>query len=99
MRITLDIPDDTFRQLKAQAALSGMKLKELVTQLIQLGLAAGVTPSLPAQPPSPPPIAIKRVPGTALTPALSNAQLYDMLNDQDLAQYQNMLQHSAAPKW
>lgn len=43
MRTTLDLPDETFRQLKAQAALNGMKLKELVTQLIQQGLAAGST--------------------------------------------------------
>jgi len=49
------------------------------------------------QAPGPPPIAIKRVPGTPLTPALSNAQLYAILNDQDLAQYQSVLQQSAAP--
>ena len=98
MRTTLDLPDETFRQLKSQAALSGMKLKELVTQLIQRGLAAGVTDPKPAQPPGPPPIAIKRVPDTPLTPALSNAQLYAILNDQDMAQYQSVLQQSAAPK-
>ena len=40
MRTTLDLPDETFRQLKSQAALSGLKLKELVTQLIQRGLTA-----------------------------------------------------------
>jgi len=33
-----------------------------------------------------------------LTPALSNAQLYAILNDQDLAEYQSVLQQSAAPK-
>lgn len=60
MRTTLDLPDETFRQLKAQAALNGMKLKELVTQLIQRGLAAGVAAPAPAQPPGPPPVAIKR---------------------------------------
>ncbi len=81
MRTTLDLPDDTFRQLKAQAALNGMKLKELVTQFIERGLAAGVTAPKPAQPPVPPPIAIKRVPGTPLTPALSNAELYAILEE------------------
>lgn len=98
MRTTLDLPDETFRQLKAQAALNGMKLKELVTQLIQRGLAAGVTDPKPARPTGPPPIAIRRVPGMPLTPALSNAQLYAILNDQDLAEYQSVLQQSAAPK-
>ena len=33
MRTTLDLPDETFRRLKAQAALRGFKLKELVAQL------------------------------------------------------------------
>lgn len=111
MRTTLDLPDETFRQLKAQAALNGMKLKELVTQLIQRGLAAGVTDPKPLQPPEPPPIAIKRVAGTTIvtdkapaypipiareadgsvTPYLTNAQLHDILNEQDLAQYQRVL--------
>jgi hypothetical protein len=111
MRTTLDLPDETFRQLKAQAALNGMKLKELVTQLIQRGLAAGVTDPKSLQPPDPPPIAIKRVAGTSIvtdkapaypipiareadgsvTPYLTNAQLHDILNEQDLAQYQRVL--------
>lgn len=49
MRTTLDLPDETFRQLKAQAALRGLKLKELVAQLIQRGLAAGANAPLPEQ--------------------------------------------------
>ena len=64
MRTTLDLPDETFRQLKSQAALKGMKLKELVTQLIERGLAAGVTANQAAQPPGPPPVAIKRFAAT-----------------------------------
>lgn len=98
MRTTLDLPDDTFRQLKAQAALNGMKLKELVTQFIQRGLAAGVTPLKPAQPPGPPPIAIQRIPGTPLAPALTNAELYSLLNAQDLAQYQSLQKPSDSPQ-
>ena len=69
MRTTLDLPDETFRQLKSQAALNGMKLKELVTQLIERGLAAGVTANHPAQPPGQPPVAIKR-----FTAALSTTE-------------------------
>lgn len=61
MRTTLDIPDETFRQLKAQAALNGMKLKELVTQLIQRGLAADAMPPRAAQPPAPTPEAMASV--------------------------------------
>lgn len=98
MRTTLDLPDETFRQLKAQAAMNGMKLKELVCQLIQRGLVAGITAPSPAQPPGPPPVAIQRVPGTPLTPALSNAELYAMLNEQDLVQYHSAFWPSDATK-
>jgi hypothetical protein len=38
MRTTLDIPDELYRSLKARAALSGVPLREIVTQLIDLGL-------------------------------------------------------------
>ena len=41
-----------------------MKLKELVTQLIERGLAAGVTANQAAQPHGPPPVAIKRFAAT-----------------------------------
>lgn len=98
MRTTLDLPDETFRQLKAQAALNGLKLKELVTQLIQRGLAAGVTAPMPEQPSGPPPVAIARVDGRQLTPALTNEQLYAILEDQELEQYQKVLQPSGGAK-
>ena len=92
MRTTLDIPDETFRQLKSQAALSGLKLKELVTQLIQRGLAAGVP--MPQQNPTVPacvyPIPIAREADGTCTPYLSNAQLHTILEEEDLVQYQRV---------
>lgn len=111
MRTTLDLPDETFRQLKAQAALNGMKLKELVTQLIQRGLATGSNqpaslrerPALPvaierfsaapvaaAQAQSYPIPIAREVDGT-VTPYLTNAELYAVLDEEDLAQYQRVL--------
>ncbi len=104
MRTTLDLPDETFRQLKAQAALNGLKLKELVTQFIQRGLAAGVTPPDSAQQHSPfpvvtqhnpYPIPIAREADGSVTPYLSNAELYAILDDEDIAQYQRA--HHQAP--
>lgn len=107
MRTTLDLPDETFRQLKAQAALNGLLLKELVTQLIQRGLAAGVNAPFPDQPSGnspggmapltvyPIPIA-READGTA-TPYLSNAQLHAILDDEDLAQYQRVLGGAGGP--
>ena len=102
MRTTLDLPDDTFRQLKAQAALRGMKLKELVTQLIERGLAAGTEPMVVAAreplaerasaPPIIYPIPIAREADGTVTPYLSNAQLQAILDDEDVAQHHNITQ-------
>lgn len=98
MRTTLDLPDETFRQLKVQAALNGMKLKELVTQLIQRGLAAGVTAPQPLGPPTATgqaaliyPIPIAREADGTLTPYLTNAQLQAILDEEDLANYNRVL--------
>ena len=101
MRTTLGLPDETFRQLKAQAALNGLKLKELVTQLIQRGLAAGVNAPMPDRQPNPLrgalarftayPIPIAREADGTVTPHLSNAELHAILDDEDLAQYQRVL--------
>ena len=81
MLTTLDLPDETFRQLKAQAALRGLKLKELVTQLIQRGLP------LPQQQPTAMavasvltyPIPIAREADGTVTPYLRNAALQAVL--------------------
>ena len=40
MRTTLDLPDQLLRQLKAQAALEGTTLKQLVLTLVERGLRA-----------------------------------------------------------
>lgn len=104
MRTTLDLPDETFRQLKARAALNGMKLKDLVAQFIERGLAAGSNPPDPQREHLPSPVVIEHGPypipiareadGT-VTPYLSNAQLYAILDEEDLANYQRVL--SQAP--
>ena len=94
MRTTLDLPDETFRQLKAQAALRGFKLKDLVAQFIERGLAAGSVAPLEERPRSRPPIPIARKADGSVTPALSNAQLYALLDEEDLAQYERVLAQS-----
>lgn len=38
MRTTIDLPDDLFRQVKARAAVRGMKLKEYVTAALHQSL-------------------------------------------------------------
>jgi len=43
MRTTIDLPDDLYRRAKATAALRGMKLKDLVAEMIERGLSSPVT--------------------------------------------------------
>ena len=102
MRTTLDLPDETFRRLKAQAALRGLKLKELVAQMIDRGLAegavdppnvrAGRPQSQPGLAQNPYPIPIAREADGTVTPYLSNQQLHAILDEEDLAQYQRVLE-------
>jgi len=76
VRTTLDLPDSTFRKLKAEAALRGLKLKEILCQLIEAGLAAG-QPAASAPRRSKLPL-IRKATGKP-HPALSNARLNEIL--------------------
>ena len=88
MRTTLDLPDETFRRLKAQAALNGLKLKALVTQYIERGLAAGPDASTAEPIPPRPPIPVARKADGSVNPGWTNAQLHGLLDGQDIAQFQ-----------
>lgn len=83
MRTTLDLPDPLFRELKARAASQGRKLKELVTVFIEAGLygpqVSAPTPKRPQR--SPLPIA-RRATGHTV-PAMTNAQVQSLLDDED----------------
>lgn len=80
MRTTLDLPDPLFRELKAESALRGLKLKELVTELLQSGLSrqkAGAA----SRPRSALPV-IRQATGT-IHPSLSNREIEDLLATED----------------
>ena len=90
MITTLDLPDETFRQLQARADLCGLKLAEMVNQLIERGLANSSPPASSGERP-PFPVAIVRDPNTPrslapipMTQALTHAQLYAILEEEDL---------------
>lgn len=80
MRTTLDIPDELFRQLKAAAALRGAKLKDLMAQFIEKGLAEQ-EPVAGRRPRSPLPLLRPRT--GVVHPFLSNAELENLLIDDD----------------
>lgn len=51
MKTTIDIPDDLFRLAKAQAAMSGISLRQFVTDTLRLKLEQDRAPDGPADPP------------------------------------------------
>lgn len=79
MRTTIDLPDSLFRQVKARAALDGLKLKELITLFVEDGLrsgtpaAAGETAPRRGTPPVIIPATGERV------PLLTNAEVEEIL--------------------
>lgn len=85
MRTTIDLPDELLRQVKAKAALDGMKLKDLITRFVEQGLRPGALPN--AVPPrrrrSELPVA-QAATGQTI-PALTNADLQRILDEEDTA--------------
>ena len=84
MRTTIDIPDDVLRRAKARAALSGMKLKDLITRYVEMGLAQhaqeGEQKAHPRR--SPPPLIAKAMTGKPI-PALTNQELAELELEED----------------
>lgn len=77
MKTTLDIPDDLFREVKARAALKGIKLKDLVAEGLRLVLAAEAAGNAPRRVQFP---IIKAGPGA---PAITK-QMVDEAEEQTL---------------
>ena len=44
MRTTFDLPDSLFKRMKATAALRGMKMRELVTEILEQALGSSRYP-------------------------------------------------------
>ncbi len=87
MRITLELPDPLFREVKARAAQSGLKLKELLTRYIEAGLKVPEAQSVTPRPKRAPlPVLFEKTPGGSTSPALTNAELYAILEKEDIEQ-------------
>lgn len=97
MRTTLDLPDSLFKEVKTRAVQQGVKLKELLATYIEAGLRGSPASAKDLAPENarlPLPAAIERMPGTPLHPALTNAELYAMLEDEDIAEYHRVIAQS-----
>ena len=84
MRTTIDLPEDLFREAKTRAVQQGTTLKNLMTQFILSGLAVQEPSSKLVARRMPPPVAIRRIPGQSPRPALSNRDLYAILDAEDI---------------
>lgn len=97
MRTTLDLPDPLFKEVKTRAVQQGVKLKELLATYIEAGLRAPQTlekntPQL--KNPYPLPVAWERVQGQPLTPCRTNAELYAILDEEDIENFHRISGHS-----
>jgi len=86
MRTTLDLPDPLMRELKARAAMDGVKLKDYFAAMVREALQR--PPGAAAAPVrSPAPVFQRQNPATLPTlPVLSNAQLGALLDAEDAGQ-------------
>ena len=83
MRTTIDLPDELLRQVKAKAALDGLKLKDLITHYVEQGLK-GTPPTAPLRRQrSELPVA-RAATGRTLA-ALTNAQIQRILDEEEAA--------------
>lgn len=80
MRTTLDIPDPMMRELKARAALEGLKLKDYFARMVQTALQR---PPEQGQTPKRSPAPIFQRDNAQPMPALSNAELQALMDAQD----------------
>jgi hypothetical protein len=90
MRTSLDLPDPLFKEVKTRAVQQGITLKELLASFIEAGLRAPQTQEkepAPRKNPHPLPVAWERVPGEPQHPALSNAELYAILDEEDIENF------------
>lgn len=93
MRTTLDLPDSLFREVKTRAVQQGITLKDLLAQYIQAGMDAPASAAQRA-PRSHIPLPYFRKTDGPVIPARSNAELYAILEEEDIANYHRVIAQS-----
>ncbi len=97
MRTTLDLPDALFKKVKTRAVQQGVTLKDLFATYIEAGLRGSLDQparAIPPENPYPLPVAFERVPGAPPTPYRTNAELFAMLEEEDLAGHRRVIEES-----
>ena len=84
MRTTLDLPDPLMREIKARAALEGVKLKDYFANMARLALQR--PPATGAAPKRSPAPVFHRANANPI-PVMSNADLYALLDEEDATRH------------
>jgi hypothetical protein len=94
MRTTLDIPDSLFKKVKTRAVEQGVTMKDLLAHYIEAGLnhaSLSVTQEASQKKnPYPFPIIWKHHPGDPITPQRTNAELFAILEKEEIEQMQGL---------
>ena len=86
MRTTLDLPDPLMRELKARAAMEGVKLKDYFAKMVEAALQRS---TLGSTEPRRSPVPVFRRKGAKPMPDMTNAELNTLLDAQDAANIAN----------
>jgi hypothetical protein len=84
MRTTIDLPDELLRQVKAKAALDGLKLKDLITRYVEQGLK-GVPPANAPLRRRRSDLPVARPATGRVVPVLTNVEIQRILDEEEAA--------------
>jgi hypothetical protein len=83
MRTSLDFPDALFKHLKTRAAQEGRTLRDLVIELVERGLTAREVVDPKKRFEARPPVIPNQGPLPLDLSKLTNADLYELINEED----------------
>jgi hypothetical protein len=98
MQTTLDLLDPLFKEVKTRAVQQGVKLKELLATYIEAGLRAPQTlekSNTPRNNLRQLPVAWEKTPGEPQTLYRTNAELYAILDEEDIENFHRVSGQSA----
>ena len=86
MRTTVDLPDPLMRELKARAAMEGVKLKDYFAKMVEAALQGS---TLGSAEPQRSPVPVFKRKGAKPMPAMTDAELNTLLDAQDATKITN----------
>jgi hypothetical protein len=89
MRTTLDLPDPLLKEVKTRAVMQGVKLKDLIASYIETGLRGQNSEPRTAAvlPRGSYPLPVAWEADGSVTASRSNAEIYAILEEEDIASY------------